>query len=255
MGCVYMAENIANGKRYVGVTINSLDDRKSSHLNDVFRGSQLVFHRAIRKYGVESFVWSVLEEDNDPEWLLFAEKCWVKKMQSKLPFGYNMTEGGRGMLGFEMPDNAKEKIRQAVIREWQDPQKRKLRTFSLSGVTLEQLHGKERADVIRQAQSEAQRGKTQSSESNAKRSATLKGRPKSSRAVANMVKAAAVKTEEAKANSLAALLKYNKQRTEDGISEQTRIKLSESHKGKKHSTATRMKMIESQRRRRMLERV
>lgn len=234
MGCVYLARCTANGKSYVGKTIHSLSDRRRGHLIEASTGSGLLFHRAIRKYGVDAFDWSELTKD-DEEWLFFMEQKWIKRLGTKVPGGYNLTDGGEGGLR---------------------PSERtiKLRTFSLKDISLEQLHGPEKAAEIRRKQSEAKIGGTQTPESNSQRSAALKGRSKSPEAIENMKLAYANKTEDAKRNSFANLKICNDRRAAEGISDHTRRMLKLSHLGNRMSEETKARMKESQKRRRERER-
>lgn len=95
MGCVYEARCKVNGKGYVGWTVD-LERRKGWHKKDAYDGSRLVFHCAIRKYGWDAFEWSMLAEDDDNDWLCLLEQKWIKRLGTKLPNGYNMTDGGDG---------------------------------------------------------------------------------------------------------------------------------------------------------------
>lgn len=62
MAEIYKITNNINDKIYVGQTIRSLEKRKSRHLNDARYGSKNPIHRAIRKYGVENFVFETIEK-------------------------------------------------------------------------------------------------------------------------------------------------------------------------------------------------
>ena len=59
---VYVATNIANGYRYVGFTSVGLERRKKQHLRRAKSGEMACpkFHNAIRKYGKNSFTWSIV---------------------------------------------------------------------------------------------------------------------------------------------------------------------------------------------------
>jgi group I intron endonuclease len=98
MGCIYMATNTVNGKRYIGLTIRTLQDRRWDHQESAARGSQCVFHRAIRKYGNAAFEWRTLLEDIDAEDLPRLEIMLIRKYETKSPHGYNLTAGGEGPL-------------------------------------------------------------------------------------------------------------------------------------------------------------
>ncbi len=96
MGCVYQAKNKMNGKRYIGKTTGDMNTRRVDHEKDAMRGVELYFHRALRKYGFDCFEWSVLENDNEVDRLNFIERKWIKKLNTKVPNGYNLTDGGDG---------------------------------------------------------------------------------------------------------------------------------------------------------------
>lgn len=100
MFLIYQVINQLNGKRYVGITTQkSLSTRRSSHLcESLKRKSQLHFHRAIRRYGVENFQWSVLEEGTDTKiGRDVREPYWISVLKPE----YNMTCGGGGTSGWK----------------------------------------------------------------------------------------------------------------------------------------------------------
>ena len=119
MGCVYLARNKINGKCYVGKTIHSMTFRSESHRRDAEGGSPWVFHKAIRKYGWDTFEWSILTEDDDDEFLCFMEKKWIKKLGTKVPNGYNVTDGGDGVIGWSRTEKQRESLSQALSRYWE----------------------------------------------------------------------------------------------------------------------------------------
>lgn len=61
---VYMATNMRNGKRYVGMSSRGLSHRSVRHINLAISGSSSCsrFYDAIRKYGSDSFEWIILCE-------------------------------------------------------------------------------------------------------------------------------------------------------------------------------------------------
>lgn len=99
-GVVYLARNIRNGKGYVGQTAKTIKWRKMTHLGSVRDGSSYCFHKAIRKYGADSFVWSVLHESQDYDELSHMERHFIIALKTKVPHGYNLTDGGEGTRGF-----------------------------------------------------------------------------------------------------------------------------------------------------------
>lgn len=105
MGIIYCAENIVNWKKYVGKTVQTLEDRWSSHIQLANTGRKIYFLNAIRKYGPESFVLSVLETvENDL--LNEAERWWIKELKTTdHKIGYNSTEGGDGFSTGDLNPN------------------------------------------------------------------------------------------------------------------------------------------------------
>lgn len=256
MCIIYQALNRINGKSYIGQTID-LKRRKERHRSDALDGSVYYFHRAIRKYGWGAFEWSILyqDDDNDRDWMNWLECRFIKKLGTKAPNGYNMTDGGEGATGLNHTEDAVEKIKEASKRQWQNPKHRQLMSFTLGGLSLNDLHGSEKAEEIRQKQSLVKQGKRQTPEAKQKKSVALSGRSKSTQAKVNMRVAYVMKSDKAKANSSFGILKFNEQRELNGITEQHRQKLVSSHLGKKQSEETRAKMRLAQQRRRQKEKL
>src|SRR5574337_774524 len=95
-GIIYKATNIKNNKSYVGQTID-FDNRKLNHKQDAFNkkrsGYNYHFHRAIRKYGWNNFVWEIIC-DYIPEQYLYEYENWYVDFYGTYKYGYNSTEGG-----------------------------------------------------------------------------------------------------------------------------------------------------------------
>lgn len=95
---VYVATNFVNGAEYIGVTCQYLSQRKSRHFRSALReGSQTHFHRAIRKHGKHSFVFSVHSQFDCYEEAKAAEVALIATRSPK----YNMTLGGDGARGYK----------------------------------------------------------------------------------------------------------------------------------------------------------
>lgn len=92
-GIIYQAKCLVNGKSYIGQTIQKLAARKDKHLSDTNCGSDLYFHRAIRKHGPDNFVWTTIAIAPQPR-LENLERAFVKTMNTFGSGGYNMTAGG-----------------------------------------------------------------------------------------------------------------------------------------------------------------
>lgn len=93
VGIIYGWYNIKCGKWYVGQTIEE-DKRFKQHINDTInKKDDTYFHRALRKYGLENFVYCVLEDNILRENLNMREMDWIEYYDS-FYCGYNMTAGG-----------------------------------------------------------------------------------------------------------------------------------------------------------------
>ena len=97
---VYVVRHIVDGKIYVGKTTRKLRKRIMEHLQNC-RISY--FDRAIRKYGLENFDISILEECETIDELNEREKFWIRELNCKIPNGYNLTDGGEGIVGYHVP--------------------------------------------------------------------------------------------------------------------------------------------------------
>jgi hypothetical protein len=140
--------------KYVGQTIRTLKQRKSSHLSSSKKGSTYYLHRAIRKYGAENFKWEVIYNATSEEELNEKETYFIKEYNTNSQDGYNLTEGGRGIRGWKHSELTKEKIKQCAIKNnsaqylkkfVQSEEGRKKISLMQLGKTYEMKFGKEKA--------------------------------------------------------------------------------------------------------------
>lgn len=94
MAYIYQITNNINGKIYIGKTEFSIEKRFKEHCNDAFkdRNEKRPLYDAMKKYGVENFSISLIEETNNPE---EREIFWIEQKGS-FKNGYNATMGGDG---------------------------------------------------------------------------------------------------------------------------------------------------------------
>lgn len=88
---IYKIENLINGKLYVGQTSRSIESRFLDHSK-----GDMIIGRAIKKYGIQSFKISVIDNATDKQVLNEKEKYWIKQLNSLSPNGYNISIGGTG---------------------------------------------------------------------------------------------------------------------------------------------------------------
>lgn len=94
---IYKITNKVNGKIYIGQSIDILkrwyDHKyKSFYENDVSYNSPI--HSAIRKYGVQNFIFEIIEECNENV-LDELEIKYIQQYNSLVPNGYNVSTGGQ----------------------------------------------------------------------------------------------------------------------------------------------------------------
>ena len=93
VGIIYGWYNIKSGKWYVGQTVNP-EGRFNCHIDRAInKKDKTYFYNSIRKYGLENFVYCVLEENVLRENLNMREMDWIEEFDSFYS-GYNMTAGG-----------------------------------------------------------------------------------------------------------------------------------------------------------------
>jgi len=96
---IYLITNLINSKRYIGITKYSLEERFSQHVKRGF-----ILTEAIKKYGKEKFSIELIEEVESAERVYELEIFYIKKYNTKAPNGYNLTDGGDGIFGWQPSD-------------------------------------------------------------------------------------------------------------------------------------------------------
>lgn len=96
-GYIYLIENKINGKKYVGQTSRSLEERWKEHCTEYLKREfeKRPLYDAIKKYGLENFSISLLEEVELPN-LCEREIYWINFYNTYYGEGYNATLGGDG---------------------------------------------------------------------------------------------------------------------------------------------------------------
>lgn len=102
VGILYEVINLINNKKYIGITTQSLDERKRAHIKDSKsqRNSARSLQQAIKKHGKDNFIFTEVGKFNSIEDLENAEIELIKNENSLSPNGYNLDKGGKGVRGW-----------------------------------------------------------------------------------------------------------------------------------------------------------
>ena len=104
----YLITNKINNKGYVGITTRSLSRRWYEHRFVANSCGQLLA-KAINKYGEQAFEIMPIASAKTLENLKEVEKDLIIQFQTKVPFGYNLTDGGDGVFGFKQSEEQKKR--------------------------------------------------------------------------------------------------------------------------------------------------
>lgn len=110
---IYKAICLPTSKAYIGLTVGRVMQRWSNHVSDATaRRRRSILHAAIRKYGREAFIVTVIATANDLASASEAERLAIMEHDTRAPAGYNMALGGMGTPGVRRPhsDSTKAKI-------------------------------------------------------------------------------------------------------------------------------------------------
>jgi group I intron endonuclease len=174
---VYQITNSINGKRYIGYSVNTLDERWKGHLESASRVRRkrkkpYRFANAINKHGRDAFVREVLFEE---ETLAGAKETEILLILDREP-EYNLTVGGDGLSG-EAVEQLRERNRgnqYAKGRAWSEESREALRLAQIkSHAENPRVFTKEWLENL----SKAQTGRKHSPETKAKIAAANVGRP------------------------------------------------------------------------------
>jgi group I intron endonuclease len=96
---VYLITNNANGKQYVGITLNGTEQRFHRHKWESRKGQakrkRSAIHRAMIKYGEEKFSVQTIHVAESFEEMCRLEQHYIEQYKTMVPHGYNLTTGGR----------------------------------------------------------------------------------------------------------------------------------------------------------------
>jgi group I intron endonuclease len=137
MFIVYLVTCLVNEKLYVGKTEQTLHERWLQHLSFARCGAKWALSRAIRKYGPDNFTITVITTTGNRNTLSQLEKLWIVVLNSKIEnHGYNMTDGGEGVSGRPMSEEAKRRISIANTGKTHSPSTRERLRIAHTGRKL-----------------------------------------------------------------------------------------------------------------------
>jgi group I intron endonuclease len=128
---IYKITNQFYGKSYIGMTQVPIAQRWRRHISDARYGSRFLFHKAIRKYGPDAFKISKIAYGSSREELARLETRYIKELNTKVPNGYNLADGGEGIGNFS--DECNQRRREALIGHVMSEETRRKISESLTG--------------------------------------------------------------------------------------------------------------------------
>lgn len=189
MGCIYGIRNDITLKWYIGKCVRNVIDRKRAH----FRGyGNKPLYNAIKKHGAENFTFHILLDGIIADALPNYEIEYIKAFNSKIPHGYNLTDGGEGALnptqetiekrvkhrrGVPRPKEVCDKISASHIGIRPNAETRAKQSAAKKGKSSH-MKGKKHKKESKAKMSAAKLGKPMSEETRKKISNTLSGVPK-----------------------------------------------------------------------------
>lgn len=221
---VYWVRNLLDGKAYIGVSKNDLH-RLDEHRKGIKSNRRL--QSAIKKHGIENFVFEQLQEWPTCEEALDAERVLIALCRDSGTTLYNLVDGGRGSLN--PSDETRQRMRTAKlgprnhrfgVKDNEETKQR--RNASVSSALTGRTRGPntpEWNDRIRQGNL-GKKHKPLTEESRRKKSERMKGKP----------------------TPMAGLPPWNKGRKMEPQSEEQRRAKSERQRGTKRSEETRARM-------------
>jgi len=109
-GIIYKITNPINGKCYIGQTTQGIKQRRAEHYARLAGGRRdHKLYRAFTKYGIENFVWELIDTASCKESLDTKEKYYISCYGSYYR-GYNATDGG-----FSLSEETRNKIRDKML--------------------------------------------------------------------------------------------------------------------------------------------
>jgi len=232
MGQLYKITFKTSKKSYIGISRTSAEKRWKKHNTP---SNKSLLSRAIKKYGKDDAVITVLADGYEWNDLCLMERRAIIEHKTKAPNGYNVTDGGEGTCGVKISEKQKSTI-SAVHKGYpKSPEHR----AKLSAANL----GKKLPFEQIEKMSLSQKGRKHSKETKEKMSISMTGI--SHGPISELQKK--IISEENKGKVLSKETKSKISASNKGrhVSPEAKNNMSASHRGNTASEETRKKMSES----------
>ena len=151
-GYIYRFRNKINGKVYIGQTID-LNRRYKDHLYYAQHNPVQQIHKAIAKYGIENFDFSVLHkiEGEDDFVKLRLNELEATEILSHNSYrcGYNASTGGEGNYGLVHSEETRKKI--GAKSRNRSPESNHKISLALKGRVMSEEERQMRAEICKKA--------------------------------------------------------------------------------------------------------
>lgn len=210
---VYYVSFSQDGRGYVGITGWSIQRRFERHCWNAKRGRPGAMYDAMRSHGIENFTVESLAEASSWEGACELERRFIEEFNTKLPNGFNMTNGGDGNYGYEYTDEVRARMsasgkakrltdthKQRIGDNWRGRKhtpeaKEKMRVARAKRITSAETRLKMRNAKLGKPRPESSvdkmKGQKRTPEQKARMSAAMKGLKRSPEGRENIRKAAA----------------------------------------------------------------
>jgi group I intron endonuclease len=163
MHSIYIVTNLITAKQYVGLTKN-LKVRWGQHRR--MNGTAKYLHASIKTHGIENFVFTHIADAFDLESAQIIERLLIAERNTKIPHGYNLTDGGEGIIGFVFSEESKQKMRDSAKGQTRSAESNMKRAMSLKN--NKNSLGKLRSPETKAKMKIAQTGRKHTEEAKAK---------------------------------------------------------------------------------------
>lgn len=155
LGIIYGWYNTLTDMWYIGQTVRP-EDRFKSHIILSENNDKSYFHKALRKYSLENWVYCVLEDNVLRANLNMREMDWIEYYDSYYS-GYNLTLGGGGSVSRICTEETKKKISDAKVGKPLSEQAKQRMSESRKGKPSP-MQGKHHSEETKKRLSEIEKG-------------------------------------------------------------------------------------------------